>query len=101
VDAKDGGGRKGGGGGGASAAGAYYEVDEILDRSIKDCLGSGGTGQAVEYLVRWKEPPPPGTSYDVGEYKDSSTTRTTTNDHTLTLTMSGRPCVIPPVGLPY
>jgi hypothetical protein len=52
VDATDGGGCIGGGGGGASAAGAYYKVDEILDHRIKDRLGSRGTGQAVEYLVR-------------------------------------------------
>jgi hypothetical protein len=57
-DAKDGSSRNSGSGGSASAAGAYYEVEEILDRRIKDHFGSGGTGQAVEYLVRWKTPPP-------------------------------------------
>jgi hypothetical protein len=57
VDAKDGSGHDGGGGG-ASAAGANYKVDKILDRRIKDRLGSKGTGQAMEYLTWWKNPPP-------------------------------------------
>jgi hypothetical protein len=57
-DAKDGSSRDSSSGGSASAAGAYYEVEEILDRRIKDHFGSRGTGQAVEYLVQWKTPPP-------------------------------------------
>ncbi len=57
-DAKDGSGHDSGSSGSASAVGAYYEVEEILNRRIKDYFGSGGTGQAVEYLVRCKTPPP-------------------------------------------